>query len=187
MRFVHKSAFAAIVVMAACLLAAPAARAGFIGSSVSLTYYLPDTATVFQGPNVAMVSAGVEYPNYFPVAGSIDISDTTIKISSASGTQYSPAAFNGEVFTFTGADVITGVTADASSTFSPVNISFTANTITLNYAGVADPGGTFSLLDVTFAAAGPGPGVPLPPAVWGGLLAGLAAIAAAARMKLRAV
>jgi hypothetical protein len=173
----HFRRIVAALAVGICLLGASVARAGFIGASVQVQAFNPTLASPITSPLTATVGPGVEFSNFISLEN-IDVGDTTIRLTSLTGTAYISSTFNGYVFTFTGAPAITGVTADASSTFNPVNIAFTANTITVNYSGVADPPQSFSQLDVTFAATG-GSSVPLPAGAWAGLI-GLAACGLAA-------
>src|SRR5258708_5399838 len=174
-----RAAIAALIV-GACALSTLSARAGFLGSTVKVDNKFPNLGTLVNTQS-AIVGAGVEFPFISGLASSIDVSDSTILLTRVSRTSYSPAAFSGPVFTFIGAPTITGVTLAPSSTIGVTNLSFTANTISVNLAGQADPPGTFALFNVTFAPDG-GPSVPLPAGAWAGL-AGCLALAGALKFR----
>lgn len=154
--------------------AAPAARASFIGLNYSLTLDNPTIGQIFLGPSTGTVGAGVEVADMFGT--SHDIGADTIRIAENPGSNsfYGSAAFAGYHYTFTGAPVITGVSLDPSGIGFVPTVTFDADEIFVNFSGAAVPPGQFSLLNVTFAAdpAGGVGAVPLPAAIWPGLLLG---------------
>ena len=157
----------ALVLLATFFTAAPTARAGFIGSTVSVVVAFPNTGSVIAGPTSALVGPGIEFVAFARsyLDGTIDVADNSIKITQLDGGSYSSASFSGPIFTFTGAPTITGVSLDGSSSFAPFAFSFTDNTVSVNFQGTFPPDiGVFSQLDVTFAPTTSG--VPLPPAFW---------------------
>ena len=135
------------------------AHAGLIGSTVDVRNYYPNLATLSSDAGSTTVSGALEYANVASFA--MDITDTQILIewSGASGNlSFTPAAFNGFEFLFSGV-TIAGATVNGSSTFlgSPA-ISVVGNNIFLNYSGVNTGGGpnapTVSIIDVTTSASG---------------------------------
>ena len=82
-------------------------------------------------------------------------------------------SFNGAVYTFSGAPPITDVTVDPMSTYLPVSVSFTTDSIAVNDAGVSVAAGAMQILDIT--TSGPPVSAPEPStlALLGGGLAGL--------------
>lgn len=170
--------------------AAPMARAGFMGEGYTVTLDYPAIGTTYQGPFTGTVGAGTEIASLFGT--SQDIGDDTILITEKPGNQsvYTLSAFSGYHYTFTGAPVITGASLDPSSTgFAPI-VTFDADEIFVNYGGAFVNPGDFSLIDVTFAPAQVGPGggssVPVPAAIYPGLLLGGGMVANRLRRDRRA-
>jgi len=94
-------------VLFAALLAGPmAANAGLLGSTINLTWYYPDTSTLYCDNGNAVVGAGVEYPSgcagFSSVA--VDFDDLGFSVTHANQAGWSPASFNGFVV-----DVLTGI------------------------------------------------------------------------------
>ena len=131
---------------------------------------------------MAVVGSGTTFPSgsiMGNTAFSIDITGNQILYSPLTTVTYGSGAFNGFVFTFSGAPTITGVTLDGSSTFTPDAISFTANSIDLNLSGNSVTATGLAALDVTFAAAQATP----EPASWTLLLAPLLSISLLTRKR----
>jgi PEP-CTERM motif len=128
------------------------AVAGFLGSSVVLEDHYPtiDGPGTSNGP--ATVGAGIEFPSLLGGVWSSDIADFTIDLNQlAPGNNLGDASFNGWVYSFTGAPAISSVAFDPSSTLSVTSLSFTADSIAVNYAGQGDlPANVTTRLNVTF-------------------------------------
>ena len=157
----------ALVLLATFFTAAPTARAGFIGSTVSVVQAFPNTGNIIGGPTSALVGPGIEFVAFAPahLDATIDVADNSIKITQLNATIFTPLPFNGAIFTFTGAPTITGLSLDGSSSFAPFAFTFTGNTVSVNFQGTTPPSvGAFSQLNVNFAPVGSA--VPLPPAFW---------------------
>jgi hypothetical protein len=119
------------------------ANAGFIGNSLDAGYRYTDLSTDILMPLVPkLVGDGEEWPSiYFP----IDVDDSSITISGSSLNTSGPSvftgSFNGWIFTDVSESIddITGVTIDSTTSltgFGSSNISFTQNSISLNFAGI---------------------------------------------------
>ncbi len=120
----------------------------------------------------ATVGPQIEFPSGSFVSNSsqldtiladIDVRASALQISYTAAATALPGGFNGYVFTFVGAPTITGVSADPSSTYSPV-LSFNENTIFVNESGLELSPSSFVLINVS--------AVPEPTA-FGMLIAGL--------------
>lgn len=123
-----------------------------IGSNVTATLYYPDLSTVYTGPQgPVVVGAGIEFPS-IAFDGTLDITGTQIIWTATSSQLYGSGAFNGFDMVFTGAPTITNVTVDASTTLSPVSISFTGNDVKLNLAGLNATVGQKTILNIQTAA-----------------------------------
>lgn len=141
------------------------AHADFLDHTIRGQWYYPDTATPVRSGFSAVVGAGVEFPTGVDGANgdSYDFGATTLLATQETG-GFGSLAFNGVGFTdFNGTiDAITSVTIDAAGTdyagMDASRISFDADNIWINFAGLRQPGHV--LLDVTFAepVATPEPG-----------------------------
>jgi hypothetical protein len=139
-----------------------AAHADLIGSSVTVSGACctsPSNITSTEGPVV--VGPGVEFP-----AGSIPLYDEQIDVTGSqiiittidSNIFYANGSFNGFILTFAGAPSILGVTLDPATTLDPVNFSFTATGLDVNFAGLGVTPGITTVFDVsTSSAATPEP------------------------------
>jgi hypothetical protein len=123
------------------------ANAGFIGNSLGAGYRYTDLSTdpptdILMPLLPKLVEDGKEWPSNFL---SIDADDSSITISGESssdrGSSFSIGSFNGWIFTDVSESIddITGVTIDSTTSltgFDSSNISFTQNSISLNFAGI---------------------------------------------------
>jgi hypothetical protein len=78
------------------LLTPTVAQAGMLGATVDLTWYYPNSATVYCGSGSAIVGGGVEYPSGCSgfAAVSVDIADSQLTVVNSSGT-WDASSFNG--------------------------------------------------------------------------------------------
>lgn len=110
-----------------------------IGATVTATLYNPDLATILGGPVTATVGAATPtFPNGTILGNSqfeINIVSDQITYDPLQNVTYGAGTFNGFVFQFTNAPTILGVTLDPASTFTPTNISFTGDSVSLNLSG----------------------------------------------------
>ena len=142
----------------ACLAAALSpggAKAGLLGSSVTLTADYPAQGSPFPflapvGP--VTVGAGVEFPLGSPYpTGSFDITADRIVWDNVIAENYLAAPFNGPEIDFSGAPRIVSVTLDPASTMRPAGFSFTGNKLFINFAGVSAAPGDRFILDIVTA------------------------------------
>lgn len=132
---------------AALCIAVPAQGQSLIGSQVTGAGYCctaPNESDRVTNLLTATVGPAVEFPSgsfestsgeLETVLADIDVGASTLEINYTASATAAPGAFNGFVFTFAGAPVITGVSADPTSTYSP-ELSFNGNTIFVNEAGL---------------------------------------------------
>ena len=122
------------------------ANAGFIGNSLDADYrYTNGPTDYLEHWGHKSVKDGKEWPdNPFSIF-SIDADDSSITISGSSWNTSGPSSFtgsfNGWIFTDVSESIddITGVTIDSTTSltgFDSSNISFTQNSISLNFAGI---------------------------------------------------
>ena len=171
-------AAAAAASVAALCLALPVQAQSLVGSQVTAGGYCctsPNESDRVTNLVTSTVGPGIEFPNGSFVSTSagqatvpvnIDVGANTLDISYAATATATPGAFNGFVFTFVDAPLITGVSADTASTYSPV-LSYNGNTIFVNEAGLELTPGSRVLINVS--------AVP-EPATFSMLLGGLALV-----------
>lgn len=187
-------ATAAFAGVAAAALAPAAHAQNLSGSQVTVAGYCctapPGPGTQATNAVTATVGPTVEFPlgtftsltstlETLPVA--IDVGANEFAINYSSGGVAAPGGFNGFIFTFAGAPAITGVTLDAASSsgYTP-QITFTANQVFINEAGLTLTSTSSGVFDVTTAVAPP----PVPePETYAMLLSGLALLGWTARRR----
>ncbi len=138
----------------ALLIAAGAATpsyGGLIGSTVDLKTHFPDLGTTHGDMGSVTVDPSTEFVAITDYVGFLaDVSDLKISIvfEGSTATAFGSAQFNGFEFAFSGV-TITGASVDASSDFSPRQVSIQGNSIFLDYAGISVPAHSFSVINVT--------------------------------------
>jgi len=142
--------------LAAIFLAVPlSASAGLLGSTVIGTPLFPDASTLGgtghpAGP-ITVVDPGLEFPEgepYILYSGNIDITDNQIRWIPTVSTTYLTADFNGFKLQFSGAPAITNVVLDPASALAATSISFTSDTVFLNFSGKTVTAGVPAIFDV---------------------------------------
>ncbi|WP_298235316.1 PEP-CTERM sorting domain-containing protein [uncultured Azohydromonas sp.] len=149
-------------VLAVAVLAASAVgsamAAPLMGSVLNYQYYYPDSGTSYAGtPDVNsnfIVGPDAEFYTLTDAIGSMDVTaDQVIVDFSHSGT-FGPATFNGWVLTdiFSNIDRFASVTIDAATNMVGLDasrLSFTDDTIALNWQGLAFDADTRVVLNVS--------------------------------------
>lgn len=155
---------ASFALLAASLLSAPPAFAGYIGHEVSAQYLFPTVDRPWLDSGTAVAGAGVEFANFNQFGHSIDFSDTTIRVTYELGWVLAGGAdFDGWVFNGATPENIIGVTLGATDIagLTAASLSFNDHQVFLNTAGLVGwPAGSFVSIDVLFAE--PGAAVPAP-------------------------
>lgn len=138
----------------------PSAPQTMHGASVTLSANYPTVDDIFT--NTVTGTVPVSWPkatlygtrNLVQVSASFDVTDTTVTETFLLTAGLGVGTFNGPVYKFTGAPPITNVTVDPNSDpgAAPVNVSFTADSISVNDSGVHVTNGAKQILDVTFGA-----------------------------------
>lgn len=144
---------------AALLLAGPV-QAGFSGHTLDADYLAPNSTIVFDSMSNQVVGAGVEWANIPIVAFSVDASDTAIRFFRTGSLSFSPSPFNGLRFIDADGSIddIVGVTLGANSLSGAPVITFDANTIYVNFAGLTTPAPFTTIINIEFATPVPEPG-----------------------------
>ena len=129
--------------------------AGVSGSTVTATLYNPDLQTILGGPASAVVGASdPTFPNgtiLGNTAFQINITANQIIYNPLTNVTYGSGTFNGFVFVFANAPTIAGVTLDPASNFTPTNISFTANSVSMNLSADTVMTNSVAILDLQLA------------------------------------
>jgi len=90
----------------------------------------------------------VEVSNIVDGAGTLDVTDGQVIVDFTGTSWFNGAGYNG--FVITGLP-ISSVTVDSSSTFSGAVISFTGNTLSVNFQGLSFNAGETLVLDINSA------------------------------------
>lgn len=143
------------------LVVGSASAAPLLGSTVNYQYYFPDSTTFASADNGnKVVGAGVEVSNIVGVGiGTMDITASQIIIDFIAASTFNSFTFNGWVLSdvFASIDDFTSVTIDAMTNmagFGAGNISFTGDTISVNWASLPFDTNTFVVLNLGFANGG---------------------------------
>lgn len=152
----------------------------FDGSTLNYQYYFPTNSSAYSnadnGPFV--VGAGTEVTNVADGLATLDISGNNIFIDYLSSSSWAHSSFNGWVLSdeTNSLAAILGVTINPLTNmvgFDPSRISFTGDSISVNWAGLAFNANTVVSLDVAFGQSAPA--VP-EPSTWAMMLFGFGAV-----------
>ncbi|MCO5103148.1 MAG: IPTL-CTERM sorting domain-containing protein [Burkholderiaceae bacterium] len=169
-----KDAFAAIVrqpvrllLVLTVALTSTMAAAQMTGQTVRAQHYYPDLSTTYSAAVDSVVGAGVEVTG-FPASDpwtNIDYSANSIRIAYTGAAGWSAATFNGVVFSDLNSTIpaITGVTLNPASNMVGLDASrltFTADTVSINWQNLAFDASTVVVLDLSFANGGAATPVP---------------------------
>jgi hypothetical protein len=136
-----------ILIVTASLL--PANASLLSGTSATVTYYFPDTSTIFAGPQTATVNSTTEFVNFAGLVN-IDISDTNILLTFTRNGGPNFVSFDGPQFIF--APTLSSVSINPSSTFTAFtssDLTLSGNVLWVNFAGLFVPNASTLSLDVT--------------------------------------
>jgi hypothetical protein len=159
-RFSQNAGGVGLLALAAAILCCPpAAKADLVGAQVTIGGYCcnsPTAPDLFT--NVLTGTVPVSFPvgslisvtTLAVIPASFDITAGQITETAAVAARAASGNFNGVVYDFSGLpSPITNVTVDPLSTFIPVNVTFTGNSIDVNVAGQSGAAGSKYVLDVT--------------------------------------
>ena len=192
MRFSIAALAASVMVAAAFVGGAAPARASFIGAEMTASYQYPTLGSIYGQaswtPTTFTVGGGVEtvgnVENVTSIAVNFASSSLSILLTTVLGNPdptWLSSAFNGPVFTATGPLGIAGVSVNAATTmagFDASRVTFTGNTLRIDWNGLSYTSGTAVALDFTFVP------VAVPePASFALLGAGLLTLGAVARRR----
>lgn len=143
---------------ASTLLVAGAASAqSFDGATLDYQYYYPDSTSPYNNADNGsfVVGAGIEVTNISDNMGTLDISGTNILVDFTGTSSWNGSSFNGWVLTdeTDSLAAILGVTINPSTNmagFSLSNVSWTGDTISVNWQGLSFDPSTVVSLDVSF-------------------------------------
>lgn len=167
-----KHRFYSLVAVAFAFFLSASAHAGLVGSTVNVSFYYPNTATLYCNSGNAVVGAGVEYANGcsgFEVV-SIDVQDNGFTVTH-NNALFDATDFNGFKLDTMGAFAFTSLSY-LGGTLGVTNFSITDGALWLNFAGQQSGTANFSFTGRAVNAV-PEPGSF---ALLGLALAGLAAV-----------
>jgi hypothetical protein len=145
-------------ILAATVFAAASAgamAAGLEGDSFTYQYYCPSLSQAYGAAGNYVVGSGVEVTALGGGYGSIDVSANQITIDFSYSAQWAKTNFNGFMLSNFPTNSITSVTVDGATTdgsFSSSFISFTNDSISVNWQGMPFHAGQTIVLDVGTAA-----------------------------------
>ena len=155
----------------------------FDGATLNYQYYFPNSSSPYAAADNGsfVVGPGVEVDNVSDDRATLDISGSNIFIDFVDTSFWGPATFNGWVLSdqTDSLAAILGVSIDPSTNlggFSLANISFTGDSIAVNWQGLDFTRDTVVSLNVTFGDAA----VP-EPSTWAMMLLGFGAAGIAMR------
>ncbi|HTU45270.1 MAG TPA: PEP-CTERM sorting domain-containing protein [Bryobacteraceae bacterium] len=150
-----------LTIASALLLAASVVKADSLyGTQVTLTVDYPTLGNIISNAVTKTVGSGIEFPSgtltdtltgtYF-IGENIDIGKSTIDIAAIQNATALSGAFNGYVFNFTGATIVSA-SLDPASTFtsSQVPITFGPNYVAENEEGLTLTTSSNILIDLNF-------------------------------------
>lgn len=152
------------IVGAMALCTASQAKAAWIGDTVGLNYYYPDSGSLYENLGTGTVPGAT-----FSLVNEVGVGSNTVVVNAdqivvnldpGEGDSWSPGSFNGWVLTDLTSDPgITGVSIASQSNFAltPGDISFTSDSVTVNWAGLTFGPSSAVTLDVSFGTAVPEP------------------------------
>jgi hypothetical protein len=176
-----------IAALAIALTMAGGANASLLGRTVNFSTLFPNVGSVLATGGDQVVGGGIEYPEGFmPSYNSnlqVDITDTQVFFSYATGTTFQNPAFNGYQLTLLGGGTLSAQLDQALTTLAPVSFAIVnGNTLQVNMAGLFASGAFSTVFDLQ---ATPGTTViPVPGALLLSL-SGLAMLGAAVRRTRR--
>lgn len=135
--------------------ASDGAASGLSGSMVTATLYNPDLMTILGGPATSVVGASSPtFPNGTIVGNTafeINVTANQIIYNPLADVTYGSGTFNGFVFAFANAPQILGVSLDPASNFTPTNISFTGQSVSINLSGDTVTTNSVAIVDLQLA------------------------------------
>ena len=136
--------------------ASGASTQSFEGSTLDFQYYFPTSGSPYSGADNGsfVVGPGVEVTDIASVA-TLDVSGTNILVDFTLDSSWTSAAFNGWVLSdqTDSLAAILGVTINPATNlggFSLSNVSWTGDSITVNWQGLTFDANTIVSLDVAF-------------------------------------
>ena len=172
-----------VLTILALATSSAAGAQSFDGSMLTYQYYFPNSGVPYPAASNGsfLVGPGIEVPNVSDDRATLDVSGSNIFIDFIDTSNWGPATFNGWVLgdETNSLAAILGVSIDPSTNltgFSLSNISFTDDTIAVNWQGLNFTSATVVSLNVTFGDAA----VP-EPSSWAMMLLGFGAAGLALR------
>ena len=161
----------------------------FDGSTLNYQYYFPNITTPYANADNGsfIVGPGTEVTNIADNRGTMDIGGTNIFIDYTSQSGWTSSSFNGWILSdqTNSLSSILGVSINPATNmagFSLANLSWTADSITTNWAGLAFDSNTVVSLDVAFS---PNTGAVPEPSAWAMMLIGFGFVGGAMRARRR--
>lgn len=150
-----KKIAAAVAMLAAGVVAN---AAPVLGSTLKYQYYFPDASAAYGPSQTTVVGSGVEFTNVGGVSGNtIDVSAGQLVAVFALSTYWTTTSFNGFVLSdvLGQIDAFTNFTVDSATNMVGLDasrISFTADTLSVNWQGLSFDTNTRVVLNFTNAS-----------------------------------
>jgi hypothetical protein len=138
-------------IAAAMLASSLVARADLTGDTIHAVYAYPTAATTHQDLGTFVAPGGGSYLGFDYTVTGTQVTLTDVDVTT---TEPLPGTFSGLELTDLSADPqITGLTLDASSTFTDAVAGFTSDSLSFNFGGTSPKVGQVAIYDLTFAPA----------------------------------
>jgi hypothetical protein len=172
-----------LAVATLALVPSAAIAQSFDGATLNYQYYFPNSGTPYSAADNGsfVVGPGIEVTNVSDDRATLDVAGSNIFIDFVDSSNWGPATFNGWVLSdqTDSLSAILGVSIDPTTNlggFSLSNISFTGDSIIVNWQGLSFTDSTVVSLNVAFGEAA----VP-EPSTWAMMLLGFGAAGFALR------
>ncbi|HZZ31755.1 MAG TPA: PEPxxWA-CTERM sorting domain-containing protein [Phenylobacterium sp.] len=150
-----------------------------LGDTVDLTYFFPIIGSTIEDDGTQVVSPQASYLSFRTILTTVNANSIVSGTTPQGPTFFGSADFSGVVITDLSHSNIIGVSIDAASNlvgFDLSRVSFTGDSVSLNFEGLATGANTRAIVDIQTA------GVP-EPTTWAMMISGFGLVGVAARRR----